>query len=376
MSEFKDIEQTNDIQVNTGEENIKQETTMDITDKKCPNCAATIEYDPDTRKMTCPYCGFMREIPRPEDAKDIEELDFESAKLRKSLDWGTSTKQLICKNCAAEAMYDEAETAGCCPFCGSTQVMPVDNDENVMAPQGVVPFEISREKAGQMFHSWLKGKFFAPKVAKESCKPENFQGLYLPYWTYDTNTTSSYDAKLGFDKRQGDKTVTTWRHYRGIYQEFIDDQIVYASKKTKNQYINNVSVFDFAKLKPYDPQFIAGFVAERYTLGLDDGWETAKKIIKDRLRSNLSSKLRRQYKADHVSDLNMSTSFDDVTFKYLLAPIWIANYKFGDKEYSFAVNGQTGKVSGSSPVSPLKVFLTILAIIAVLIILFMVFGNS
>ena len=118
------MSEVNDIQINTGEEKIKQETTMDITDKKCPNCAATIEYDPDTRKMTCPYCGYMREIPTPEAGKDIEELDFESAKLRKSLDWGTSTKQLICKNCAAEAMYDEAETAGCCPFCGSTQVMP------------------------------------------------------------------------------------------------------------------------------------------------------------------------------------------------------------------------------------------------------------
>ena len=318
----------------------------------------------------------MREIPTPEAGKDIEELDFESAKLRKSLDWGTSTKQLICKNCAAEAMYDEAETAGCCPFCGSTQVMPVDNDENVMAPQGVVPFEVSNDKAGQLFKGWLKGKFFAPKVAKETCKAENFQGLYLPYWTYDTNTTSSYDAKLGFDKREGDKTVTTWRHYRGIYQEFIDDQVVYASRKTKNQFINNVSTFDFAKLKPYDPQFISGFVAERYTLGLDDGWAVAKEEIKRRIKSNLSSKLRRQHNADRVGELQMSTSFDDVTFKYILAPIWIANYKFNGKEYSFAVNGQTGKVSGSSPISGLKVFLTILAILAVIILLYVFFGGN
>ena len=367
MSDFNDIPETNDIQVNTGEENIKQETTMDITDKKCPNCAGTIEYDPDTRKLTCPYCGYMREIPAPETAGEIEELDFESAKLRKSLDWGTSTKQLICKNCAAEAMYDEAETAGCCPFCGSTQVMPVDNDENIMAPQGVVPFEVSNEKAGTMFSNWLKGRFFAPKAAKESCKPENFQGLYLPYWTYDTNTTSSYNAKLGFDKRQGDKVITDWRNYSGIYQEFIDDEVVYASKKTKNQFINNVSVFDFSKLRPYDPQFISGFVAERYTVGLDEGWDMAKVTIRRKLESHLSEKLRRQHHADRVSDLKMSTSYDDITFKYILAPIWIANYKYSGKEYSFAVNGQTGKVSGSAPVSPWKVFFTILVIVAILV---------
>ena len=117
-------------------------------------------------------------------------------------------------------------------------------------------------------------------------------------------------------------------------------------------------------------------MAERYTLGLDDGWTVAKKVIKDRLRSNLTSKLRKQYKADHVGELNMSTSFDDITFKYILAPIWIANYKFGDKEYSFAVNGQTGKVSGSSPISPIKVILTILAVIAVFILLMIFFGGN
>ncbi len=365
MSDFNNIPQPEDLRINTGEENIRKETTMDVTDKKCPNCAGTIEYDPDTLKMTCPYCGYMREIPRPEDAKDIEELDFESAKLRKSLDWGTSKKQIICKNCAAESLYDEADTAACCPFCGSTQVMPVDNDENVMAPQGVVPFEISNENAGKMFAKWLKSRFFAPKAAKESCRAENFQGLYLPFWTYDTDTTSSYDVKLGFDRREGDKTVTTWKHYRGVYQEFIDDQIVYASKKTKNQYINSVSTYDFTKLKPYSPEYIAGFAAERYTLGLDDGWTVAKDLIKTKLKQNLTRKLERDHNADHVSNLNMSTSYDNVTFKYILAPIWIANYKYLDKEYSFAVNGQTGKVAGSSPVSVIKVILTILAIIAI-----------
>ena len=366
MSDFNNIPQPEDLKINTGEENIKKETTMDVTDKKCPNCAGTIEYDPDTLKMTCPFCGYMREIPRPEEAKDIEELDFESAKLRKSLDWGTSKKQIICKNCAAEALYDEADTASCCPFCGSTQVMPVDNDENVMAPQGVVPFEISNQKASDLFSKWLKSRLFVPNLAKETCKAENFQGLYLPYWTYDTDTTSAYDAKLGFDSRQGDKTVTTWRNYRGVYQEFIDDQIVYASKKTKNPHINTVSVYDFTKLKVYSPEYIAGFAAERYTLGLDDGWEVAKGLIKTRLKNNLSSKLKRQYHADHVGKLDMSTSFENITFKYILAPIWIANFKFADKEYSFAVNGQTGKVAGNAPISPIKVLIAVLIALAII----------
>ncbi len=350
------------------ENKIVSETTMDITDKKCPNCAATVEYDPATLSMSCPFCGYSRKLPSPEETKEVEELDFESAKLRQSLDWGTSKKSIVCKMCGGEAVYDEAMTAGNCPFCGSTSVMPVDKDENIMAPGGVVPFEVNSQKAEELFNRWLKGKLFAPNAAKKSCKAENFSGLYLPYWTYDSQTASSYVAKLGYEKKDSEGKVVSvdWRTYRGVYEEFIDDEVVYASKKTKNPYINAVSSFDFAKLRSYSPEFIAGFAAERYTVGLDEGWETAKKSISAKLRAHLTTQLRQRYRPDRFGSLNMSTAFDKITFKYILAPIWIANFKFNNKTYSFAVNGQTGKISGSAPVSPLKVFIAIAIVIAII----------
>ena len=41
--------------------------TEDVTDKKCPNCGATVVYDPETLSMTCPFCGYSRTLPKPED---------------------------------------------------------------------------------------------------------------------------------------------------------------------------------------------------------------------------------------------------------------------------------------------------------------------
>ena len=40
------------------EEQILAETTEKITDKKCPNCGATVTFDPTTGKMKCEYCGY------------------------------------------------------------------------------------------------------------------------------------------------------------------------------------------------------------------------------------------------------------------------------------------------------------------------------
>ena len=359
------------------ENKIVSETTMDITDKKCPNCAATVEYDPNTLSMACPFCGYSRKLPSPEESKEVEELDFESAKLRQSLDWGTSKKSIVCKMCGAEAVYDEAMTAGNCPFCGSTSVMPVDQDENIMAPGGVVPFEIDRKRAEEMFSRWLKGKIFAPSAAKKSCKAENFTGLYLPYWTYDSETTSAYSARLGYEKKNSEGKVVSvdWKPCRGVYEEFIDDETVYASKKTQNPHIKAVSAFDFSKLRTYSPEFIAGFAAERYTVGLDEGWDLAKQQITPKLRRNIGNQIRKKYRPDRVDSLKISTAFDKITFKYILAPIWIANFQFNNKTYSLAVNGQNGKISGNAPVSPIKVIITIAIIIAIIAI-FMYLNNN
>ena len=70
----------------------------------------------------------------------------------------------------------------------------------------------------------------------------------------------------------------------------------------------------------------------------------------------------------------MSTVYSKITYKYLMLPIWVSSFKYNDKVYQFMVNGQTGKVSGKTPVSAIKVIITILAVLAVLG-LFLIVGS-
>lgn len=345
--DFKDFEDASN--------EVISEITEDVTDKKCPNCGATVVYNPETLGMTCDFCGYHRELPKPEDGASIVELDFKSATNRESCNWGAQKKSVVCKNCGGESIYDVIDTAACCPFCGSTSVMPVEGIEDIMAPGGVVPFAISKEKAADLFKKWLNGKLFCPSQAKKSCSAKDFNGIYLPYWTYDTETTSAYSARLGFEYRSGDTTKVRWRTYRGVYQEFIDDQLIYASNKTVSEDIKKVSTFDFKQLREYTPEVVAGFAAERYSIGLDDGWKKAQVDIDRVLKKHLSAKLKKRYHADRVADVHLSTSYDKITYKYILAPIWLSAFKYADKTYNFVVNGQTGKISGKTPISPLRV---------------------
>jgi hypothetical protein len=54
---------------------------------------------------------------------------------------------------------------------------------------------------------------------------------------------------------------------------------------------------------------------------------------------------------------------------YALLPVWFLSYKYRNKYYYFAMNGQTGEVAGQVPVSPVKkmmFFFIVLGILAVI----------
>ena len=251
----------------------------------------------------------------------------------------------------------------------------------VPAMDAVCPFAVTKEQAGERFSNWLKKKWFAPRKAKKSAMPEAFQGVYLPYWTYDAQTTSNFTARAGYDKTVKDKdgnsrTETNWLRVNGLYQEFFDDVTVMASKRQENSGVKACEPFDFSKLVPYSPQVVAGFIAERYSIGLQEGWEAAQHTIQSRLHSHISDHVRRHWHADRADSVKFSSIYSNITYKYLLVPTWISSFKYKDKIYQFAVNGQTGKVGGKSPVSAWRVILAILMGIGVIVGLYFLLGNK
>lgn len=344
-------------------EDYKSESLLSFDGKTCPNCGATVSFDPASGEMACEYCGYHCKLPDANAENAIVEIDFDSAVNTESFEWGAEKKTVECKTCGAVTIYDALETAAVCPFCGSTHVMP-SATENSIAPGAVCPFAVTKAQAGERFVKWLKRKWFTPKKAKKNAQPEAFDGVYLPYWTFDSQTTSSFTCRVGYDRtvRKGDKTetVTDWRRVSGVYQEFFDDETVMASKRHERSGVKQCEPFDFSKLVPYSPQVVAGFAAERYSIGLKEGWEKAQKTIQSKLNSNISSYARRHWSADKVSSLKFSTRYDNITYKYLLVPAWISSFRYKGKLYQFVVNGQTGKVGGKAPVSAWRVILAIL----------------
>ena len=72
-------------------------TTENDTDKKCPSCSGTMEFDPATGGLMCPYCGHTEEIEVRNATKNdvaVAEQDFHAAVETESFDWEQRKRQL------------------------------------------------------------------------------------------------------------------------------------------------------------------------------------------------------------------------------------------------------------------------------------------
>ena len=67
-----------------------------------------------------------------------------------------------------------------------------------------------------------------------------------------------------------------------------------------------------------------------------------------------------------MDGVKVKTVYRNITYKYLMLPVWMSSFVYKGKVYQFMVNGRTGKVSGKAPISPLRVAIAILIGIAVI----------
>ena len=63
-------------------------STMQETDKKCPQCGGTMDFDPTTGGLKCPYCDYVEEIKPVSDAPEhAVEIALEDAENIDETSW-------------------------------------------------------------------------------------------------------------------------------------------------------------------------------------------------------------------------------------------------------------------------------------------------
>lgn len=350
----------------------------------CENCGAQLQFQPGTANLVCQYCGHAQEIPQTPD--QVEELDFGAYLQSHPPDVLDETGTVLhCNNCGAEYTMPERQEAGECPFCGSKVVVPT-NPEKRIAPGSVLPFVFDRRAAREKFKVWIGNRFWAPNNLKALALVENgLHGVYIPYWTYDSFTTTAYVGQRGEhyyvtvsstdsngNQVSRQERRTRWYPASGVVFVPFDDVLVLSSTHLPPKYADAMSTWDLANLTPYQPQFLSGFKAMRYDLGLEGGFEVAKQKMAPVIHQAICQDIGGDEQMVHEAN----TQYDRISFKHVLLPIWSGAYRYGGRGWSYLVNGQTGEVRGEAPVSAWKVAIAVILGLALIALIIYVAGGK
>lgn len=344
---------------------------MSVVDYKCPNCTATLKFNPTNQKWDCEYCrsSFNLEDLAINDTK----YKRENVKPLKGLD------VYSCKNCGAEIMADNNTVATFCVYCKSTAIIK-DRLIDAYEPDKIIPFKKTKEDAIKAFKKSGIKKLLMPKEFSDPKNIEEIKGVYIPFWLFDVECNGSVDISA--------TKVTHWSSFNYNYtktdhykvgrsgQSFFDNIPVDASKKFDDAVMNSIEPYDYNGLKDFNYGYLSGFLAEKYDI--DD--EEISYIASGRARSSMLDYLKDDVKG-YATSVVTSSDIDTKVSKgqYVLLPVWMLNIKYKDKFRTFAMNAQTGKMIGDIPIDKFKAFLMtivlFIGLVAIMIVGLMLFGG-
>ncbi len=350
--------------------------TTPVTQFPCPHCGADVTWDPAAGAQRCTNCGAT--IAPPAATSAIRELDYQKWSRGVSED-SDLTEQLVvhCGRCGAETTFGPNVTAGHCAFCGAA-ISAEGESKKLIKPQALLPFRVPRTRSLELFSQWIRKLWFAPNALKHMAKPDaqRLRGVYLPFWTYDADSTTDYTGQRGDDytttetytaqenghsvTRTRTVTHTRWRSAAGRVSDRFDDVLIPAGGAMPRTIVDRLQPWDLNDLVPFADGYLAGFESESYRIDLVAGFGLAKEAM----QPTIDATIRADIGGDHQRIGQKDTVYADVTFKHLLLPMWVCSYRFRDKVYRFVVNARTGEVQGERPWSWIKITLAVLVVAA------------
>lgn len=332
---------------------------------KCKGCGGILQFDPKSQNLVCLNCHSQTKIikERVLTKKDLSASAFSGL---------IAKKDVCCNSCGAKVINNDKEITKTCPYCGSVFVLE-ENEISGLKPDLVIPFKFSKTEVAQIYKKGLKRKSFLPNKFKKTQNINNIHGTYIASFSFDADTNSQYRGiirKSHTRKLSNGSTETyyTTHNISGNKQISFSNVVVEASTKTKQQEFENIKPFDFNEAVKYNSDFLRGYEVETYDRDLN----LSKQMSDDLIKQNIKYQILSSYSYDSIVSFNMTTTFSNYKYAFVLVPVYFINLVYKNKNYITYLNGQTGKLGENLPKSKFKIALTI--ILPVIIFIFLIIG--
>lgn len=350
----------------------------------CSGCAAAMQFDPDSGKLKCPYCGHVEDPPKEAGVAPHPYLEaLSSAPARVQI--AENAQEIHCQGCGSVVAFVPPQVAGVCSFCGTAIVAEPKAADPLIAPDGVLPAKISKRNAQEQVQKWLQTRWFAPNALKRLAHQEGVNGVYLPFWAYNCDTDSTYTGERGehyyttetYKDSSGETQTrevqhTAWYPASGRVEQNFQNVLVPATKAVAEARLNKLAPWGLSAVCAYEPAYLAGFKAQRYQVELPQGFDRAKVMMAPVIESDIRSDIG----GDEQRISSVHTDYMNIMFRHLLLPVWIGAYQFSNKSYQVVINASTGEVQGERPYSAVKIFFFALFILIVVLFILYLKGQN
>lgn len=351
----------------------------------CTECGADFEFHIGEQKLKCPFCGTVQEL-QLDDTAEVREQGFH-ARLHELQELRASAhppdldhNEVRCDSCGSNVIFDGTLTSTECPYCASPIQRENVHQGGFQVPvDAVLPFRVTEQIARQRIAEWVKSRWFAPNKFKQRGIQGRINGVYLPFWTFDSLTYTVYRGEKGIDYTEtvgtGDKkrtvTKTRWYPANGQFQRFFDDVLINGSRNLSTSYVEQLEPWPLLEALPFTQQVLAGHFARTYDIELDEAFPRAKRQMEDAIHQECRQRIGGNRQRVH----QVNSRFDAITYKHLLLPVYMLAYRYHEKSYRVFINAVTGQVRGERPYSWAKITGTVLTVLA-LILTFVALANS
>ena len=324
---------------------------------KCPCCDGAIEFNSTLQKMKCPYCDSEFEMETLQ-AYEAEQ----SSSVQENMTWDTAAgtqwqpgetddlRVYCCNSCGGEIVADETTGASECPFCGNPVVMR-GQFAGDLKPDLVIPFKLDKKAAMEALKSHYKGKVLLPKVFKDQNHVEQIKGMYVPVWLFDADADAHVRYKATRVRNWSDSQYhyTETSHYsvtRGGGIGFTNVPVD-GSTKMDDALMESIEPYHMDEAVDFQSAYLAGYLADKYDVDSEASVERANERIKQSTEDAFAATVTGY---TSVTPVNSQISLSNGQAKYALLPVWILNTEWNGQKFTFAMNGQTGKLVGDLPV--------------------------
>ncbi len=263
-----------------------------------------------------------------------------------------------CEGCGGMVVFDAHHEAVRCVFCGDVSLTASDLTRGPQ-PELAVPFEVSEADGQDLFGAWARASWWTPKALRD--QSATLDRVWVPAWRVEARVDATWTGLVSARKTRSGKRPKAGSE--------VDRRAVWVPASMA------LTQAELSALAPFPEEGTVAWNPDAADAPFEVGGLTEEAAV-SAARGNFRAVVRKDLvRRERLRDARVSVLLDEVETTPLMLPIYVGCVRYGDRPWRFVINGQTGRVTGETPLDRKKVAAVITLVVAA-VLAWLLWGES